>query len=35
MEFSPFQNKDQTNSEALHAQEFTYMNNIVFLLRPD
>ena len=26
----PFQHQDQTNSEALHAQEFTHMNNIVF-----
>ena len=35
MEYNPFQHQDQTNSEALHAQEFIHMNNIVFLLRPD
>ena len=32
MEYNPFHHhQDQTNSEALHAQEFTHMNNIVFL----
>ena len=35
MEYYPFQHQDQTNSEALHAQEFTHMNKIVFLLSPD
>ena len=34
MEYNPFQHQDQTNSEGLHAQEFTHMNNIVFLLHP-
>ena len=32
MEYNPFQHQAQTNSEAQHAQEFTHMNNIVFLL---
>ena len=35
MEYNPLQNQDQTNFEALHAQEFTPMNNIVFHLHPD
>ena len=35
MEYNPFQHQDQTNFEALHAQEFTHMNIIVFLLRSD
>ena len=32
MEYNPFQHRDQTNYEALHAQEFIHMNNIIFLL---
>ena len=31
MEYNHFQHQDQTNSEALNAQEFTHMNNVVFL----
>ena len=34
-EYNPFQHQDQTNFVALHAQEFTHMNNIVFLPRLD
>ena len=30
-----FQHQVQTNSEALHAQECTHMNDIAFLQRPD
>ena len=33
--YNPFHHQDQTYSEALHAQEFTHMNNVVFLLHPD
>ena len=35
MKYNPFQQQDQTNSEALHVREFTHMNILVFLLRPD
>ena len=31
MEYNPFQHQDQTNSEALHAQEYTHE----LLLHPD
>ena len=29
MEYKTFQHQDQTNSEALHAQECTHMNDIM------
>ena len=35
MEYNHFQHQDQTDSEALHAQEYTHMNNIAFHLHPD
>ena len=30
MEYNTFQHQDQTNSEALHAQEYTHMNDIAY-----
>ena len=30
MEYNSFQNQDQTNSGALHAQECTHMNDILY-----
>ena len=35
MEYKSFQHQDQTNSEGLHAQECTHMNNIAYHLCPD
>ena len=35
MEYSTFQHQDQTNSEVLHAQEYTRMNDIAYHLCPD
>ena len=30
MEYKTFQHQDQTNSEVLHAQEYTHMNDIAY-----
>ena len=30
MEYNPFQHQDQTNSETMHAQECTYVNDILY-----
>ena len=35
MEYNAFQHQDQTNSEALHAQECTHMNDIAYHVCPD
>ena len=31
MEYNPFQHQDRTDFEALRSQEFTHMNNVVFI----
>ena len=33
--FQHFQHQDQTNSEVLHAQECTHMNDIAYHVCPD
>ena len=35
MEYNTFHHQDQTNSEALHAQECTHMNDITYHVCPD
>ena len=35
MEYNHFKQQDLTNAGALHAQEYTHMNDTVFLLCPE
>ena len=35
MKYNHFQNQDQINSEALHAQDCMHMNDIAYILHQD
>ena len=35
IEYNTFQHQDQANSEVLHGQEYTHMNDITYHVCPD